>query len=616
MKRLLLLGATPLLAANLAVSPRSPTLAGTLDEAFLEGDAVPATRNADQDGLQEDWSLFPGLPLPLGLGLSDGPSLSSAQGNAWAGPPSGDSLESRRQAGLGGAPWLLLRQATSLPDTPLTRIGFWRGAVGAYRFGLDLERRLTNSVGLRVSTQARAYPSRKWNYRDQIYNAYVGTAGRTLADLPVHGTTPGLDEMRWEMALSTPLPGGALEGGWRRSDVSRGWPDPSDTVTLPASGLENSTEGFVQWTSGVSRLHTEGGLSFGSLTQTRPRWALESDSTPEASFQGSDVKARAQARWEGDGWSLGPEALFLRLDGTKDATSPWLAQLHREGLAFRAGDTAGFGLEAGAGLTQGTVADRDIDALEDWNLTGRWTHPRVRAEVATSRWHRIPLLTESVLGETSTRWLPSSSLQPQRTDLQEASLRLSPWRFLSLDGGLAFVTLDNRIAPLGLVTDRSPSLQSDANALRLSNLAGTASGLGWRTGLRLGIGGWSLRSELSRSRMETPSGAVDLSLPQFWTRTILDWQGRVLADHMLLNARLGLRTTSESFAWASTGTGSATRVRLSPTTLIDLETRFEIGRFGLYWNLQNLGDQKASPVPGWSALGVRSGFGVHWTLAG
>lgn len=616
MKRLLLLGATPLLAANLAVSPRSPTLAGTLDEAFLEGTSVPAVRNADQDGLQEDWSLFPGLPLPLSLGLSDGPSLSVAQGNAWAGPPSGDSLETRCQAGLGGAPWLLLRQATSLPDTPLTRIGFWRGAVGAYRFGLDLERRLTHSVGLRVSTQARAYPSRKWSYRDQVYNAYVGSAGRTLADLPLHGTTPGLDEMRWEMALSTALPGGTLEGGWRWNDVTRGWPDPSDTATLPASGLESSTEGFLNWNTRISRVHAEGGASFGSLAQTRPRWSLGSDSTPEASFQGSDVKARALVQWEGDGWRLGPEVLFLRLDGTKDASSPWLAQLHREGLAFRAGDTSGLGLEAGAGLTQGTVAGRDLGLLEDWNLAGRWTRRITRAEVATSRRHRIPLLTESVLGEATTRWLPSSNLLPERTDLQEAALRLAPWPFLSLDGGVAFVTLDNRIAPAALPTDRSPALQSDINALRLSNLAGTASGLGWRTGIRLGLGGWSLRSELCRSRMETPSGAVDLSLPQLWTRTILDWQGRVLAGHMLLNARLGLRTASESFAWAGTGNGSATRVRLSPTTLIDLDTRFEIGRFGLYWNLQNLGDQKASPVPGWSALGVRSGFGVHWTLAG
>ncbi|MEN9354914.1 MAG: hypothetical protein RL318_2239 [Fibrobacterota bacterium] len=614
MKRLFLLGASPLLAANLSLSPRVPTAAGSLDEAFLQGAATPGARIADQDGLQEEWSIFPGLPLPLALGLSEGPSTSFSQGNAWAGPQTGDTLILERAPGLGGAPWLMLRQATSLPDTPQTRIAFWRGAVGAYRFGLDLERRLTSSVGLRASTQVRAYPSRKWAYREQINSSYISSS-RTLADLPTHGITPGLDEMRWELALSTRLPGGALEGGWRWIDATRGWPDPADTLSLPVSGLDNRQEGFLQWKAGGTHLRTEGAFSIAKLTLEQPQWSLDTTVTT-ATFAGTEAKSRGQVRWHGQGWSLGPDVLTLWQDGTKDATTNWSALVHREGITCRAGDSLGLSLRAQAGLTQGTIDTRTVDALEDWSAQGGWSHRMLAVEAGASRWHRIPLLTESVLGETSTRWLPAPNLGAQRSDLQEASLRVSPWNFVSLDGSVALLAMDNRLAPRNLATSLSPMIATDTGALRLSNQAGTSEGFGWRTGIRLALGGWQLRSEVCRSRLETPSGAVDLSLPQLWTRSILDWQGRVLAGHMLLNARLGVKTTSQSYAWIPLGNGTATRTRLPASTLADLETRFEIGRFGLYWNLQNLGNQKTSPVPGWSALGVRSGFGIHWILAG
>lgn len=613
MKRLFLLGASPLLAANLALSPRSPTASGSLDEAFLQGASTPSVRNFDQNGLQEDWSLFPGLPLPLVLGLAEGPSTSFSQGNAWASPQTGDTLSTDRQPGLGGAPWLLLRQATSLPDTPQTRIAFWRGAVGAYRFGLDLERRLTNSVGLRASTQVRAYPARKWAYREQINSSYLSSS-RTLADLPTHGITPGLDEMRWELALATLLPGGALEGGWRWIDASRGWSDPSDTLDLPLSGLDNRQEGYLQWSAGGSRLRTEGGASIAGLTLEQPQWSLDS-STAITGFSGIQSQGRGSLRWLGDGWSLGPTALALWQDGTPTTGGNWSAIVHREGLEARLGDTLGLGLRAQAGLTQGTVADQDIRPLEDWSAQGGWAHQKFAVQLGSSRWHRIPLLTESVLGEAATRWLPNTGLGAERSDLQEASLRLSPWRFVSLDGSVALLAMDNRLAPRTAATAAN-SVATDTGTLRLSNQAGTSNGFGWRAGMRLALGGWQLRSEACRSQLETPSGAVDLSLPQVWTRTVLDWQGRVLAGHMLLNARLGVKTTSQSYAWIPLGNGTATRTRLPASTLADLETRFEIGRFGLYWNLQNLGNQKTSPVPGWSALGVRSGFGIHWILAG
>lgn len=611
MRLALLLGAAPLLAADLPVAPRTPTLSGSLDESFLLGSVTPATANADQDGLQESWTLFAGLPLDVDLGYADGPFRASAQGNAWAGPSLADSFSLEREAGLGGQPWLRLHQASALPDTPSTRILFWRGAVGAYRFGLDLERRLGSTVGLRVATQSRAYPARRWKYRDQTNSMYLSSS-RTLKDLPSQGTTPGLDEMRWEIALSAPLPGGALEGGWRWTDASRGWIEPSaDTTSLAPNGSESRQEAFLSGSTRLGSVKLDGGASLAGLDLARPQWSLDSSTASDARFRGTQAQGRLQADWIGNGWSAGPRFANLWQDGTVDGSAPWNADLRRYGAGLRAGGALGPHLLASAGWTDGNVRNRDL-GLEDWSAKAGWTHRLVALEAGTSRWHRIPLLTESVLGEVQNRWLPSADLGAERTDLHELSARLSPWSFVALDGGLALLSLDDRIAPHGL----GDFSHTDSGALVLSNLEGSSQGTGIRAGLRLSAGGWTLRSETSFSRMKTSEGKTDLSLPRMWTRSFLDWQGKVLADHMLLEARLGVKTRSEAWAWISTKDGNAKRVRLPPAALADLETRFEIGRFGLYWNLQNLGNQVVKPAPGWSALGVRSGFGIHWSLAG
>lgn len=611
MRLALLLGAAPLLAADLSVAPRTPTLSGSLDEAFLEGAATPAVANADQDGLQETWSLFPGLPLELELGHADGPFRSSAQGNAWAGPSLADSFSSDREAGLGGRPWLRLRPASALPDTPSTRIAFWRGAVGAYRFGLGLERRLGSDVGLRVATQSRAYPARRWKYRDQTNSMYLSSS-RTLADLPTQGITPGLDEMRWEIALSTRLPGGSLEGGWRWTDASRGWIDPSaDTTELAPLGTENRQEAFLAGTTRLGAVKLDGGASVTGLDLSRPQWTLDTTRGRIARFRGTQAQGTLQADWLGEGWEAGPRFANLWQEGTLDGQTPWNADLQRLGIQARAGTSPGFHLRAGSGWTRGTLQGTTI-GIEDWFATGGWSHRVLALEAGTARWHRLPLLDESGLGEVQNRWLPAAELGAERTDLHEVSARLSPWSFLALDGGAALLSQDNRITPQGL----GELSHTASGALALSNLEGTSRGTGLRAGLRLSAFGWTLRSEASASRLETPAGKVDLSLPRFWTRSFLNWKGSVLADHMQLEARVGVKTRSEAWAWTSTGDGNAKRVRLPPAALADLETRFEIGNFGLYWNLQNLGNQVVKPTPGWSALGVRSGFGIHWSLAG
>ena len=106
-------------------------------------------------------------------------------------------------------------------------------------------------------------------------------------------------------------------------------------------------------------------------------------------------------------------------------------------------------------------------------------------------------------------------------------------------------------------------------------------------------------------------------------RAILDWQGRVLHGNMLLGARLSLKSTSDYQVWVPVSlkggaddVSTTERILLPATTLIDLETRFEIGRFGLYWNVLNLGDKRIVPTAGWKALGIQSGFGIHWALSG
>jgi hypothetical protein len=620
LRRLFLLGAAPLLAANLSIPYRSTTAAGGLEDAFLAGQSPPVATTFDQDGMEEHWSLLAGFPLPVSLGLPEGASTSCSQGNAWASPVTADSLDLERRPGLGGDPWLELHPAASFPDTPQTHVSFWRGAVGSSRFGLDMERDVTDDVGMRVDAQIRAYPSRGWSYRDQTNSIYV-TGSRPLSALPTSGTTPGLDEMRWEAALAMRLPGGSLEGGWRWTDVSRGWLD-ADTAISPAQGRESRQEGFLEWGTTLGPVRVDGGATIASVSESQPQWELDTALVTDR-FDGTESKARTEIRWQGQGWSAGPTAQLLWQSGSMDDTGSWDALVHREGAQLKAGDTAtGLHLRALAGLTTGSLQSRDIGSLEDWSGNLGWTNGLLDAEATSSRWFHLPLLPEAVLGDAQTRWFPASDLAPERIDLQEGSLRLTPWRFLSVDGSVAALGIDDRIAPRLLPTSRSTQPAPDTGAdgvFQLSNLAGTSTGWGASAGILLRAGGWSLRSEVTRSELQTPSGAIDLSLPQLSARSVLDWQGRVLAGHMLLEARLGATYTSSTYAWVPEWStlGYSALLREQPsTTVFDLETRFEIGRFGLFWNIQNLSDQTIEPTPGWRALGIHIGFGVHWLLAG
>lgn len=621
MNRLLLLCCAGAWAAGTDLSPRFATAAGSLDEMFLSGAVTPSVATSDQDAMHETWSRFAGLPTSLELGDAQGPLLGEPQGNAWAGAALADSIELFPEVGFGGMPWLRLRSATVLPDTPRTRIAFWRGPVGSYRFGLDVERRLSRSVGLRVATQMRSYPARAWKYRDQVNTWYVSSA-RPVDSLPNRGVTPGLDDSRWEAALGTPLPGGSIEVGWRWNDVDRGFPDPSaDTLSLPLRGERNSQLGFVQLRTQGSFWQVDAGGSIGSLDFTQPQWALDTTGARMASFSGTESRAQGEFLLRGPAWQIGPQFLFLRHDGTANLSIAYVEQIQRTGLGATLGTDQGPYLMASAGRT---TADLPQGFFDFWDATGRlgWNGTGLAAELEASRQARFPLLTESVLGDPDTRWQPSTALVPQENLYSQATLRLSPLGFLQLDGSAAVLSISNRIAPAAFGQEQG-SLVTVGSAVAMSILSGQSQGYGLRGGARLHLGGWQLRSEISRAWLYAPDGSVDLSLPQIHIRSILDWQGKVLRGNMTLNSRLTLNSTTRSWAWVPAGVASgasdvatAKRIELRAANLLDWENRFEIGRFGLYWNLQNLTNQNVEPTPGWQALGVRSGFGIQWALPG
>ena len=614
-----LLLAAPVLATTVALPSDAPTAGKALDEAFLAGGSPPYRTSADQDGVHEFWYAVPGLPTSISLGGVEGPALSEGQGNGWVGTALFDSLDLEPRAGLGGSPWLELRPAPLLPDTPRTRITFYRGAVGAYRFGLDLERRLTSSIGLRVAVQTRAYPSRSWAYSDQVNSTFI-TSSRSIDSLPNHGITPGLDDMRWEVALGTALPGGHLDGGWRMIDSRRGYPAPlSDTATFPPQGEQSSQEGFLRWSSARPSWSTEGGFSVAALDINRPQWQTDTLGTRWSSFSGIQTQGAGGIFWKGETWKIGPEVLFLAHQGTRDSVANWSEWARREGLRGTWG-LSNLALEATGGATSAEVGDSQYGILWDGSAQAGWTSPLGGAEFSASRTHRIPMLTETVLGDPATRWFPSQNLVPEHTTLYQATLHATPWHFLQLDGSATRIVIEDRLAPSAL--DKG-SLSEDTATLQLGNMSGQSDGYSLRGGLRIALGGWQLRGEIARSWMRDPEGDLDLSLPRLWYRAILDWQGRVLHGNMLLGARISLKSTSDYQVWVpvslkggANDVSTTERILLPAATLIDLETRFEIGRFGLYWNVLNLGDKRIVPTAGWKALGIQSGFGIHWALSG
>jgi hypothetical protein len=78
-----------------------------------------------------------------------------------------------------------------------------------------------------------------------------------------------------------------------------------------------------------------------------------------------------------------------------------------------------------------------------------------------------------------------------------------------------------------------------------------------------------------------------------------------------------LRTWGESWSWVGTSTdANAHAVRLPSSSETDLEFQVGIRTFVIDWWLENIFDERQTPAPGWTPLGVHAGWGITWNFGG
>ena len=90
----------------------------------------------------------------------------------------------------------------------------------------------------------------------------------------------------------------------------------------------------------------------------------------------------------------------------------------------------------------------------------------------------------------------------------------------------------------------------------------------------------------------------------------------MLPGRFRASSTLALSTWSETRAYVPVGASDAALMELPGEWNLDLENRCEIRTFELFWRMENLGHRRQMVLPGWTPLGIRSGWGVVWNFGG
>lgn len=606
-----------------AIPDRDGSAGGALNEAFRLGDPnVPWARVFEYDGMWEDWSPWPSLPIvERAVRLSwTGSSLAGASD---AGPLQVVAVAKESEPGMGGAPIRRELSAPSPVDTPRTELQFWRGALASYRFGLDFSRAVAGPWGIALRMGTRSAQGRSWMYRDQIQDMFQGSFGRAREDLPANGRSPGQDDVQWEMVVSRATPGLLIEAGWNWVDLQRGIPDPrmrwGATTDLPPILGQDSRSG---WFGRVLGKSDEISVSVsGRMVGQDWKYAGWNDSGAFVPVVGSvdHQEVEGDLHWGGALVRLGATGRgALRTGNTSSSTVTFQEDVERFGGYVAVGGSDGLRFKLDAGWSRlndpynRTMSGPDGLVAVDWSGASLRSHTRVSREL------RFPDWEVSILPDPLLRTLPSRNLSTEERWFAETRQSLQPWRWLSLDAGAAALLIDDAIQPVSVPTVRSYTMDEHF-AMRLANAKATVRGWSGQLGARASwsqawIGSqWAFGATMAPG--EDFSGLRDLRYPVLNSRTSLGWEGKLLDGRVSAASSMSLRLWSSSVQQSDTA-GSTVLVALPGGMQLDWENRLQIKTFAIFWRLENLLDDRQIPAVGWTPPGIRSGWGITWNFGG
>jgi len=615
-----------------ALPGREGSASGALREAVHRGAAgVPWVLSAELDGQAEAWLPWVGLPLrESAVPAQGGEDLLAGAGGA--GPLAIGSVATEVRPGLGGLDERLLLPHPSATDTPLTSVHFWRGAVNSYRFGFGLSRAVVGPWSFDLRMNTRSVPGRFWEYRQQV-NDMFGPRGQPQG-LPYQGRGPGQDDVRWEAVVRRDLAGGRLDLGWNWVEVDRGVPHPLSTwdSLLPKAEAYSARSGF-----------------FGRLDLDRATWSLQAAARQESHDWSlpswSDTGARAAAvgsetRLAGDmRLGLGPAAfrgfLETRYEGqdgdafVNRAVGAYDGPVQDDRLRLGASGQAvlgdlrfdlggGWNRLAGLGDQIGT-SGRELAGF-DGRAAARWDAGVWRLSTGWNRSVVLPgfdqiLRPDPLLPRLEAR----GDLRPESRDVVQLRGSVgSPAAGAEFGGALLAIT--DALRPLVLPGEGHDFEADRAKALRAANR--TESVLGWS--LEGGVhGAWrwfdgAVRVGYGRTGLpgEPLGGKADPSEAALRSRTSLRWSAELLPGRFRATSTVALATWSDTRTYVPVGTSGAALMELPGAWSLDLENRCEIRTFELFWRIENLGDRRQRVLPGWTPLGIRSGWGVVWNFGG
>lgn len=600
-------------------------MSGGVREAMHHGrPGLPWTVSAELDGQAEEWLPWTGLPLRDAVAPLQG-SDDPLAGAGATGPLGTASVGSDPVHGFGGQEVWVVQANPLATDTPTTRLQFWRGAVNAYRFGFGLSRQVLGpwSVDLRMNT--RSAPGRFWEYRQQV-NDMFGPRGKPQG-LPFQGHGPGQDDVRWESVVSRKLDGGRLDLGWNWVDAQRGVPDPLSTwdSLRPKSEAYSSHSGM-----------------FGRLELERPSWSLTAAGRQESQQwrlpSWTDTGAVGIAAGEGTvsagsaTLGFGPGDRRLSAEGSYEARDGTARVVRDLGVfdgdvgetRLRGGASGvlglgSFELASGAGWSRlETIEGRDLSGI-DARASLRWGSDAAFLRGGWSRSVALPGFERTLMPDGFRPRLDATGLGAETRDLVELRgfLDFGP---VSTELGGAVAEVGDAIRPLELPSIDAPAATTRDLALRSRNRADPVRGFSLEAALH---GAWRMLDGATRlgfGRTGLPGqalgGKADLSEPQWRSRTSLRWSSELLPGRFRATSTLAFSTWSGSRIYVPAGTNQAILVDLDPSWNLDLENRCEIRTFEIFWRIENLGDRKQAVLPGWTPLGIRSGWGVVWNFGG
>ncbi len=601
---------------------RSQAPGTALDQAFREGQTdVPWRSIFELDGMWESWARWPGLLTepPPARQAWDGPSLAGAGDG---GPFSGIGVEKEPRSGLEGRRTHRIVPVPVASDTPSTALEFYRGALASYRFGMEFNRALTGPWALSVAMETRSAQSRHWLYRDQIQDMFQGSFGRGRAELPSHGRSAGQDDVQWQGVISRASARSRFDLGWTWTDLRRGQPDPQkewNDADRPVFDASQARSGFFgRWVFQDPDWRL--GASVRDIAEDW-RWAvLPAVGLPRMSEGRIDhLDGEGEILRRIGSLEVGPRFQYALRSGSQNAPSalPTIDEDLQRGALSLSWGAGSFALTTEGGATRLSASDGRVIGAWDGNAKGTFGDSAgpVSVQLGWARQNRLPSET-NLRADPLLQTIQRQDMDPEATDLAQTSLRWRPARFLTLDAGGAFLSIQDAWQPssvpvVGRLDKRRPAM-TNTNA-------GVVLGWSAEGGMLLQRSGWHARTSWGYSQRSLPGESPSVQDPrwaQVHSRSNMGWSGGLLEGRVRLSVDVDLRMWGERLAWIPVSDSLARGVSLQSSSQTDVETLVSIKSFTIQWRLENIFDQMQAPAPGWNPLGIRAGWGITWTFGG